>query len=40
MINCVLDAFDRLDELDAVAVWQKDNDVDKKFVRFHEHPET
>lgn len=34
MINNVLDAFDRQDELAAVAVWKKDNDVDSKFVRF------
>ncbi|WP_035239156.1 phosphate signaling complex protein PhoU [Desulfobacter vibrioformis] len=34
MINSVLDAFDRQDELAAATVWKKDNDVDKKFVRF------
>ncbi|WP_321495667.1 PhoU domain-containing protein [uncultured Desulfobacter sp.] len=34
MINSVLDAFDRLEEFSAVTVWKKDDDVDKKFVRF------
>ena len=34
MINKALEAFDGLDELLAVEVWQQDNEVDKKFVRF------
>ena len=34
MINNALEAFDTLDELKAVEVWQQDDDVDRKFVRF------